>query len=117
MNAHEHAHCHAHAGHAGHTAGHAIDPVCGMQVEKANAPATAFVGALPDRGHTADAAGGSPAGSGLSAAGAFWFCSDHCKDRFEKNPAKFAGTRSGSSGAGHCVVAEEHDAASTTPQT
>jgi uncharacterized protein len=38
---------------------HAIDPVCGMQVSKSSAPATLLVGAE-----------------------AYWFCSDHCRDRF-----------------------------------
>ena len=40
--------------------GYAIDPVCGMQVQTANAPAQ------PHRdGHT------------------YWFCSDRCRDRFQ----------------------------------
>ncbi|HXP20102.1 MAG TPA: permease [Streptosporangiaceae bacterium] len=47
--------------------GYAIDPVCGMQVEKAGAPA---------RASTGDAA--------------FWFCSDRCCERFEADPARFA---------------------------
>ena len=42
-------------------AGYAIDPVCGMQVEVANAPASAESG-----GQT------------------YWFCSDHCRGRFEE---------------------------------
>ena len=41
-------------------AGYAIDPVCGMQVQIANAPAQAS-----RRGQQ------------------FWFCSDHCRERFE----------------------------------
>jgi YHS domain-containing protein len=41
-------------------AGYAIDPVCGMQVEIANAAATAELD-----GQT------------------YWFCSDHCRERFE----------------------------------
>ena len=41
-------------------AGYAIDPVCGMQIEVANAPAQA-----ERDGQT------------------FWFCSDHCRGRFE----------------------------------
>ncbi len=45
---------------------YAIDPVCGMQVEKANAPARArFEGQ------------------------AFHFCSDHCRERFERDPHRF----------------------------
>jgi hypothetical protein len=47
--------------------GYATDVVCGMQVEKANAPATAA-----HDGHT------------------FYFCSDRCRDRFTADPAKFA---------------------------
>ncbi len=46
--------------------GYAIDPVCGMQVEKSGAPA---------RTATAD--------------GSYWFCSDRCCERFESNPARF----------------------------
>jgi uncharacterized membrane protein YraQ (UPF0718 family)/YHS domain-containing protein len=46
--------------------GYAIDPVCGMQVETALAPATAA-----DRGST------------------FFFCSDHCKERFVAEPVRF----------------------------
>jgi uncharacterized membrane protein YraQ (UPF0718 family) len=45
---------------------YAKDPVCGMQVEKAHAPATTSVGG--DR---------------------YWFCSDHCKDRLTAEPARF----------------------------
>ena len=47
--------------------GYAIDPVCGMQVQTANAPAhTAFEGRP------------------------FWFCSDRCRERFDTEPARFA---------------------------
>jgi len=46
--------------------GYATDPVCGMQVERASAPAHAI--------H-----------SGTT----YWFCSDRCRERFEANPAKF----------------------------
>lgn len=52
--------------------GYAIDPVCGMQIESARAPAST-----------------SYDGQRLS------FCSDHCRERFEKNPPSF--TRAGSS--------------------
>jgi uncharacterized membrane protein YraQ (UPF0718 family)/YHS domain-containing protein len=45
--------------------GYAIDPVCGMQVETAHAPAQAT-----HDGQT------------------FWFCSDHCRERFEADPAR-----------------------------
>ena len=48
-------------------AGYAIDPVCGMQVNTANAPARTTWG-----GHT------------------YFFCSDHCRERFESDPAKHA---------------------------
>jgi uncharacterized membrane protein YraQ (UPF0718 family) len=47
-------------------AGFAIDVVCGMQVQMANAPAH-----TTHDGHD------------------FWFCSDRCRERFEANPAKF----------------------------
>ena len=46
--------------------GYAIDPVCGMQVQTANAPARANHG-----GRT------------------YWFCSDHCRERFEAKPGRF----------------------------
>jgi hypothetical protein len=45
-------------------ADHAIDPVCGMQVEVANAPAYAQHGDQT-----------------------YYFCSDHCRRRFEAGPA------------------------------
>ena len=45
-------------------AGYAIDPVCGMQVEVANAPAYAQHGDQT-----------------------YYFCSDHCRRRFEADPA------------------------------
>ena len=47
--------------------GHAIDPVCGMQVEKSAAPRQSV---------TSD--------------GTYWFCSDRCCDRFESDPVHFA---------------------------
>jgi len=50
--------------------GYAIDPVCGMQVQTANAPAHAS-----HRGAT------------------FSFCSDRCLERFETTPARFTSTR------------------------
>jgi YHS domain-containing protein/uncharacterized membrane protein YraQ (UPF0718 family) len=46
---------------------YAIDPVCGMQVERANAPAEA-----------------------LHAGQMYFFCSDRCHERFEANPARYA---------------------------
>jgi uncharacterized membrane protein YraQ (UPF0718 family) len=47
-------------------AGYAKDPVCGMQVETAHAPASVM-----DAGHRV------------------FFCSDHCADRFRADPAKY----------------------------
>jgi uncharacterized protein len=48
---------------------YAIDPVCGMQVEKTAAPARASAG---------DAS--------------YWFCSDQCRDRIDSEPARVAGS-------------------------
>jgi YHS domain-containing protein/uncharacterized membrane protein YraQ (UPF0718 family) len=48
-------------------AGYAKDPVCGMQVETAHAPAT-----LVHHGER------------------IYFCSDHCRHRFEANPDRYA---------------------------
>jgi uncharacterized membrane protein YraQ (UPF0718 family) len=45
---------------------YATDPVCGMQVERAQAPATAKVDGTD-----------------------YYFCCDQCRDRFVANPAKF----------------------------
>ena len=50
----------------GSGAGYAIDPVCGMQVETASAPAR-----MEHEGHLV------------------LFCSDRCQDRFAGNPSKF----------------------------
>ena len=47
-------------------AGYAIDPVCGMQVETANAPAASLVDGTR-----------------------YFFCSDRCKERFDAAPARF----------------------------
>ncbi|HVC66996.1 MAG TPA: permease, partial [Acidimicrobiales bacterium] len=49
--------------------GYALDPVCGMQVQTANAPAS-----VPHDGHTV------------------YFCSDHCRRRFEADPDRYART-------------------------
>jgi uncharacterized membrane protein YraQ (UPF0718 family)/YHS domain-containing protein len=46
--------------------GYAIDPVCGMQVQTANAPAHAI-----HRNKT------------------YWFCADRCRERFEADPDRF----------------------------
>jgi uncharacterized protein len=48
-------------------AGLAMDPVCGMQVRTADAPARSSFGGEP-----------------------FWFCSDRCRERFDADPARFA---------------------------
>jgi uncharacterized protein len=48
--------------------GYAIDPMCGMQVQTANAPARAM-----HAGH------------------AYYFCSDHCRERFEAHPEQYLG--------------------------
>jgi uncharacterized protein len=49
---------------------HAIDPVCGMAVQKTSAPAR----------RTVDGS-------------AFWFCSDRCHYRFTSDPARFSTAR------------------------
>jgi len=46
--------------------GYALDPVCGMQVQTAHAPASAQ--------HTGQT---------------YYFCSDHCRERFESHPDRF----------------------------
>ncbi|MEI7592366.1 MAG: permease [Actinomycetes bacterium] len=51
---------------------YAIDPVCGMQVERAMAPATTVFADID-----------------------YWFCSDRCCDRFTANPASFVQHRIG----------------------
>jgi uncharacterized membrane protein YraQ (UPF0718 family)/YHS domain-containing protein len=58
--------------------GLAIDPVCGMQVVAAAAPAAAAY-----RGRT------------------WYFCSDRCRDRFAESPARWAGDGTGHTGTGH----------------
>jgi uncharacterized protein len=50
--------------------GYALDPVCGMQVQTANAPASTVHG-----GHVV------------------YFCSDHCRHRFEADPVRFGAGR------------------------
>ncbi|HZQ76067.1 MAG TPA: permease [Acidimicrobiia bacterium] len=50
--------------------GYAVDPVCGMQVRTADAPATAHHDGRQ-----------------------YWFCADRCRERFEAAPARF--TRGG----------------------
>lgn len=48
---------------------YAKDPVCGMQVEKVHAPATALLDGQR-----------------------YWFCSDHCQHRFTTDPGRFTST-------------------------
>jgi uncharacterized protein len=48
--------------------GYAKDPVCGMQVEAARAPATAILDGT-----------------------VYYFCSDHCQHRFAASPARYVG--------------------------
>ncbi len=48
-------------------AGYALDPVCGMQVETAHAPASVLYHATR-----------------------VYFCSDHCRQRFDADPARFS---------------------------
>jgi uncharacterized membrane protein YraQ (UPF0718 family) len=58
--------------------GYAIDPVCGMQVQTANAPATA------------------------SHDGQSWyFCSDRCRSRFVEAPERFSGAAAHHAACGH----------------
>jgi uncharacterized membrane protein YraQ (UPF0718 family)/YHS domain-containing protein len=56
-----------HRGRLGGGAGYATDPVCGMQVQTAHAPAQA----------THDGRG-------------YWFCSDGCAERFSTEPERYA---------------------------
>ena len=60
----------------GGDSGYALDPVCGMQVEAARAPAAAVFDG-----------------------GVVHFCSDHCRLRFEADPARFAAKTGRSEGA------------------
>ncbi|GAC1326901.1 MAG: hypothetical protein NVSMB17_00170 [Candidatus Dormibacteria bacterium] len=61
--------------------GYALDPVCGMQVETANAPARAQ--------HQGQAT---------------YFCSDRCRDRFVANPGRFARLPEGAEADGHAIA-------------
>ena len=53
-------------------AGLAMDPMCGMQVRTADAPARSSYGGQR-----------------------FWFCSDRCRERFDADPARFASPPAG----------------------
>lgn len=55
---------------------YALDPVCGMQVERASAPATLGRGGQQ-----------------------FFFCSDRCRERFERHPDRFFGVAPAAPGA------------------
>ena len=57
--------------------GYAIDPVCGMQVETATAPARV-----------------------ASAGGLVLFCSDRCRERYEAQPERFAAAATGTASPG-----------------
>jgi YHS domain-containing protein len=61
-------------------AGYAKDPVCGMQVQTAHAPATAR--------HERTT---------------YFFCSDHCAHRFTSDPARFTGGPAEAPGDGAAV--------------
>ncbi len=65
-------------------AGLAFDPVCGMQVQTANAPAR-----TDHAGHT------------------YHFCSDHCRERFTASPERYATT---ASDAPEGAAADDHHA-------
>jgi len=58
--------------------GYAIDPVCGMQVQTASAPAHARF-----KGRD------------------YWFCSDRCRERFETDPARFTAKGAKPAGMDH----------------
>ncbi len=66
---------------------YAKDPVCGMQVERGNAPAT-----TRHDGQT------------------IYFCSDRCSDRFAKDPARYAGTGASEPMGGHDDGDSRHEA-------
>ena len=74
---------HRHRDRFGNGDGYAVDPVCGMQVRTADAPATS------------DAGGAR-----------VWFCSDHCRERYESRlasggaPDETPGGRSAGAGGG-----------------
>ncbi|HZU73856.1 MAG TPA: permease [Acidimicrobiales bacterium] len=69
-------------GRLGAGTGYARDPVCGMQVEVAQAPARAVEGGQR-----------------------WWFCSEHCRDRFLADPDRFAGPQP----ASEAEAAVHHD--------
>lgn len=72
--------------------GYAIDPVCVMQVEIANAPAS-----VHHEGHSV------------------YFCSDHCRERFEANPARF--DRQGAANRAASETTNQHDEEHDMPAT
>ena len=67
--------------HLGGGTGYALDPVCGMQVETANAPASTLYQGIR-----------------------IYFCADRCAERFEADPNRF--TTEGTKPLGHLEVTE-----------
>ena len=65
-----------HQGRLGGGIGFAVDPVCGMQVRTADAPARSSVDGEP-----------------------VWFCSDRCQGRFDADPTRFREKAGASEGA------------------
>jgi YHS domain-containing protein/uncharacterized membrane protein YraQ (UPF0718 family) len=61
--------------------GYAIDPVCSMQVRTADAPATS-----------------------VHAGRTFYFCSDHCRDKFDADPDSYTGSTPSTSPGGHPIA-------------
>jgi uncharacterized protein len=74
-------------------AGYARDPVCGMQVRAAHAPATASFDST-----------------------VYYFCSDHCRHRFTASPARYtgAGPAADARATGHAGTDTGHAAGSVT---
>ena len=67
--------CYRHRDRLGGGQGYAIDPICGMQVRTANAPAR-----TTHAGQT------------------YWFCCDGCREHFEADPARHAASAGPSPG-------------------
>lgn len=70
-----------HGGHGGHSkSGEEKDPVCGMTVDP-----------------------GKAAGAGVHGGKTYYFCSTFCRDKFEKEPGKYASAvESMEQHGGHC---------------
>jgi YHS domain-containing protein len=73
-------------------AGYAKDPVCGMQIQVAHAPATARSGGT-----------------------AYHFCSDHCQQRFSAAPARYTGPEQASTQHGMVTVEASPGAEAVDP--